>query len=124
MLSNLVKKVVNSSAFLAAALAVTVSTTPAHAVGIQIQAIGGPSQVEFPGFFMIQYKGINYVGTQTTVVCSNGITIPGRNIDTIRFWHSLSQAALLSGKTLTIYYDDCVVNGVTTHYLNDVVLVK
>ena len=124
MLSNVVKKLVKSSAFLAAALAVTVSATPAHAVGIQLQAIGGPSQVEFPGFFMIQYKGINYVGTQTTVACSNGITIPGRNIDTIRFWHSLSQAALLSGKTLTIYYDDCVVNGVTTHYLNDVVLVK
>jgi hypothetical protein len=124
MLSNVAKKLVKSSVVLAAAFSVALAATPAHAVGIQLQAIGGPSQVEYPGFFMIQYKGINYVGTQTTVACSNNITIPGRNIDTIRFWHSISQAALLAGKTLTIYYDDCVVNGVTTHYLNDVVLEK
>ncbi len=105
---------------LAAVLFTLATATHAVAGGTRVDAVGGPSQVEFPGFFMIQYKGVNYVGTQTAQCAA----VPARSIDTIRFWNSLAQAALLSGKTLTIYFDDCTVNGVTTHYLNDLVLVQ
>jgi hypothetical protein len=125
MLSAVAKKLAKSSFVLAAVLGVAFSATPAQAVGIRLQAFGGPTQVEFPGLLMIQFNHINYIGTPKPITCAvENRTIPARDTDTLRFLHSLSESALLTGKTLTIYYDDCTNNGVTVHYLNDVVLVK
>lgn len=109
---------------LAAALAVGSTTTPALAAGSFVDAIGGPTQVEYPGLFMIQYQGINYMGTQSTQTCSNGPNVSGQSIDTIRFWNSLAQAALLAGKTMRIYYTACTQGGTTNNYIGDLVLEK
>lgn len=73
--------------------------------------------MEYPQtFLMIQYAGVNYVAQPTSPGCS----IPAISADTLKIWASLAQASVLSGKTLTIYYDDC--SG--THYITDLVLVK
>jgi len=111
---------------LAAAFAISAGTKPAFASGSYVPATGGPSQVEFPSFFMIQYQSINYIGTQVAHTCTGPLqsNIGAFDIDTIRFWNSLAQAALLSGKTLGIYFNDCTEGSVTNHYINDVVLIK
>lgn len=48
-----------------------------------------------------------------------GITAP--TLDTVRLWASFAQAALLSGRKVNIYFNDCPANG--THYISGVALV-
>lgn len=85
-----------------------------------VDATGGPTQVEYPGFLMVQYQGVNYQSSTGTPCAGAG----GSSIDTIKLWASLAQSALLAGKSMRIYYNDCTVGGVTTHYIGDLVLEK
>ena len=52
---------------------------------------------------------------QTTAVYGCSVNV---DIDTIKIWVSIAQAAQLSGKSTTIYYSVC--NG--TNYINDVLI--
>jgi len=99
-----------------AALSITALSSAAFAFGSTVLCVGGPTQVEYPNFFMIQYAGINYQASLSSP-CSG---IPGYSADTLKIWSGLAQASLLSGKNLLIYYNDCGGN----HYINDLVLMK
>ena len=59
-------------------------------------------------------QSINYFA-QTTAVYGCSVNV---DIDTIKIWVSIAQAAQLSGKSTTIYYSVC--NG--TNYINDVLI--
>jgi hypothetical protein len=56
---------------------------------------------------------VNYYGDVARPNCPNA-----QNLDTLKFWQSLAQGALLSGKNVRIYYTpfggSCNVNSVTT----------
>jgi hypothetical protein len=63
-----------------------------------------PNQVEYPQRLMIQCAPTNYVGSLTA---PSGCSGDNQTIDTLKMWMSLAEAAVLSGKRLTIYYDVC-----------------
>jgi hypothetical protein len=85
-----------------------------------VEASGGPTQVEYPGYLMIQYAGVNY-RTSTSSPCAGVAAV---STDAVKIWASLAQASLLSGKNMKIYFKSCVSNGVTTRYITDLVLKK
>lgn len=62
--------------------------------------------------------GWNYQATATYAPCT-GVNAP--NIETVKIWVSLGQAALLSGKTVTVYWNDCG-NANGPRWITDVVL--
>jgi hypothetical protein len=72
------------------------------------------TQVEWPGFLMVQSAGINYQAQLN----SPGCNLPANSIDTLKIWQSLATSALLAGKPVRVYYNDC--NGV--HWIGDIVL--
>ena len=115
MFTSIRKHLANVLAVISAVGVVSFSAA-AFAAG-PTQVVGGLSQVEYPGtYLMIQYSGVNYIGQGASPGCS----LPAYSADTIKMWASLSQASLLSGKNMTIYYNDC--NG--AHYISDLVLIK
>jgi hypothetical protein len=85
---------------------------------------GGPiTQVEYnagnssiPQLF-VQLNGnqsVNYIAQQPSPGCS----LPALSVDTVKILASLAQAALLAGKSTTIYYNVC--GG--TNYIYDIVM--
>ena len=120
MLQPMIKSVRGRSNFVALATILAFSAVATSASAAFVDAAGGPTQVEYPGFLMIQYQGINYQ-TSASSPCAG---VAGSNIDTVKLWASLAQSALLAGKSMRIYYNDCTVSGVTTHYIGDLVLQK
>lgn len=101
------------SSLVAAALlaAVTVTSGPAHAASVT----GVPSQVEWGGdFLLVQYSDVNH----RAQVVSPGCGIPANSMDSLKIWQSMTQAAVLAGKNVDIYYDTC--NG--QRYIRDIVL--
>ena len=97
---------------LAAAALITAFAVPASAASV----FGVPAQVEYGTVLLVQFNGINYVAQPS----SPGCNIPGTSADTLKIWVSMSQAALLAGKNMVIYYDVCG----TKSYIRDLVLVK
>jgi hypothetical protein len=127
MIKNIVTRSRKAHLALALAVGLTVTAAAPAAFATFVDATGGPTQVEYPNLLMIQYAGINYQITTSTLTCTGTgqpATVPGRDIDTIRFWNSLAQSALLAGKNMRIYYDDCTSGGFTAHYIGDLVLQK
>jgi hypothetical protein len=70
---------------------------------------GGNSSVNYFG------QMVNPIDQTTHNPCSPAVNV---DIDTIKIWASIAQAAQLSGKNTTIYYSVC--NG--TNYINDVLM--
>jgi hypothetical protein len=67
---------------------------------------------------LLQQNGnssVNYFAQQAS---TNGCSSQNVDIDTIKTWISIAQAAQLTGKATTIYYSAC--NGV--NYINDVLM--
>ena len=57
------------------------------------------------GTLTVQVAGsVNYFGQ---VSAQTGCTANNQTVDTLKMWQSLAQAALLSGKTVKIYYNVC-----------------
>ena len=83
-------------------------------------AEGSPSQVEYPGgvnglaYLVLQQGGANYEAQ----LVSPGCSLPGQSIDTLKAWQGLATSALLSGKSVRIYFNDCN----SRHWIADVVL--
>ena len=75
---------------------------------------GSPGQVEYPNELMVQIASINYEAQ----LASPGCSIPANTIDTLKFWQTLAQGGLLSGRQIRIYYTDCG----TRHMITDIVL--
>jgi hypothetical protein len=104
MITTTIKKTKNAALSLALAvgMAVTAITPPAAAADVT----GTVSIVEFshPGSLLIQSAGVNYYAQ-----LSPGAPCAANNktADTLKAWQSLGQAALLSGKTVRIYYASC-----------------
>ena len=70
-----------------------------------------------PDLLLQTNDGVNYQGTATY---APGCGIVAPTADAVKIWASLGQAALLSGKNVTIYWTNC--GG--TNWLQDVVLVR
>jgi hypothetical protein len=103
MIATLTKKTGKAALSLAfaVAMAITAITPPAAAADVS----GTVSIVEFsPGTLLVQSAGVNYYAQLTT---GAGCTQYNRTADTLKAWQSLAQAALLSGKTVRIYYATC-----------------
>lgn len=102
---------------LATALAVGATSTQANAGPAPPPpppAISAVKIVEYsPGQLLVQLliSGVstNFIAQQNAVAgCSVGDQKNfNRTIDTIKIWASLTQAALLAGKQVQIYYDVC-----------------
>jgi hypothetical protein len=128
MITASIRKARRFSALIAttAALSLGLAATPAFAVGVT--AVGGPTQIELPntGSVWLYIGSTRYIGQTTAPPPANcgGRTIPGVSVDTLRGWLAVSQAALLSGKNLTIYYDSCDFGQGPVHYIMDLALVK
>ena len=75
-----------------------------------------PSQVEYAEtpILLLSANNILYKAQLPAPGCS----MPAISVDTLKTWTSLSQAALLSGKTIRIYYDVCS----STNFIRDIVL--
>ena len=122
------KKTGNKNLFAAlagitAALFIVTGAGIAHAGGIT----DTPKQVELNAsnsanpYLMVQLNGntsINYVAQQSSP-CSGA---PSLSADTVKMFLSLAQAAVLAGRSLTIYYNSC--SGSATPYIYDMVLMK
>jgi len=85
-------------------LVLTMASTGASAAGITCS----PAQVELLSQnsspkLLVQCNSINY--TAYTSVISGCPTSDNQNMDAIKTMASLAQAALLSGKNVTLYYD-------------------
>jgi hypothetical protein len=81
-------------------------------------------QVEYintttPNLYLQGADGINYQATAGYSPCA---AVNAPNIDTVKIWASLGQAALLSGKNATIYTGSCA--GSSVHWITDVVLAQ
>jgi hypothetical protein len=83
-----------------AALALTVASTKASA------AVDGTVTVieYFPNSLLVQVASVNYFAVTATVA---GCTANNRTLDDIKIFASMSQAALLAGKTVRIYFTTC-----------------
>jgi hypothetical protein len=95
---------------LLAVVTMTLAARPASATSGS--ASGQLTQVEFNAgnpswpYVILQMNstgGTNYYGQQPSPGCS----IPANSADTIKAFHSLAQAAFLTGKTVTVYYNVC-----------------
>jgi hypothetical protein len=88
---------------LAASLAIGTAAGTAAAADTGFTTLGA---VEFSqGTLLVQTAaGSNYVSMLTAGV---GCTAHNKNIDTLKSWLSMGQAALLSGKTVKIYFTAC-----------------
>lgn len=88
---------------LASSLTIAASSLPAQAAVSPIQS---PVVVEyFANTLLVQLPGgVNYHGLVTSPA---GCATPNQSIDTLKAWLSLSQAALLSGKTVKIGFNTC-----------------
>jgi hypothetical protein len=95
---------------LASTLALTAATTSALA---DVTSLATPTVVEYSaGTVLVQLPGgTNYNGVLSA---ASGCTGNNQNADTLKAWTSLAQAALLSGKSLKIYYTPCA----GTNYIN------
>jgi hypothetical protein len=86
----------------AAALAATAISTPATAASF---VNGTVTIVEYvPGSLLVQSAGANYFGQLNT---QSGCTSNNQSVDTLRAWQNLAQAALLSGKSMRIFFNTC-----------------
>jgi hypothetical protein len=107
----------NKTTAIALAMLTAVAITGASRAAFADAITCAPNQVEWPQTLMIQCAPVNYVGYLSA---PSGCEGNNQSIDTLKSWQSLAQAALLSGKNLTIYYNVCGgQNNVT-----DVVLIK
>jgi len=99
-------------------LAVGASATPASA-DIATNASGTVNQVEYTAnLLMLQLpNGNNYVGSTTAPGCNSSYAA---SLDSLKMWLSIGQSALLSGRTIKIYYNWCTAT--STRYVYDVVL--
>jgi hypothetical protein len=88
---------------LAATLTIVASSKRASA---STGFVTGPvSIIEYvQGSLLVQMTSVNYVAQLAT---ATGCTANNVTIDTIKAFQSLAQSALLSGKTLRIYYTTC-----------------
>ena len=106
-----------------AALFIVMGAGTAHAGGIT----DTPKQVELNASnssnpqLMVQLSSntsINYFAQQSSP-CSG---VPSLSADSIKMFLSLAQAAVLAGKSITIYYNYC--SGGSIPYIYDIVLMK
>jgi hypothetical protein len=88
---------------LAASLAIGTAAGTAAAADTGLTTLNA---VEFSqGALLVQTaSGSNYVGLLTA---GAGCTTHNKNIDTLKSWLSMGQAALLSGKRVKIYFTAC-----------------
>ncbi len=89
----------------AASLIIATVSTLAHAT----DAFTTVGVVEYaPNSLLVQgADGVNYLAK---INAPSGCTSNNQTIDTLKAWQSLAQAALLSGKTVRIYYNVCSSN--------------
>jgi hypothetical protein len=84
---------------------------PAHAAGNVQQCV--PTIIEYlPGQLIVQCPspgGNNFA--QTSSVIPSSCSSLAQNLDTIKAWVSLAQAALLAGKNVNIYSQRCPSSG-------------
>ncbi len=117
MINSMVTKIRGMSAFVAVAsgLALASASVPASAAVTGIS--GTCTDVEYTtGQLLIQLNTangvVNYVAATTP---PSNCSSYARPLDTQKMFMSLAQAALLSGKTMVIYYTNCnTVNYITT----------
>jgi hypothetical protein len=106
---------------LALTVALITVAVPALAAGPSVETT--VKQVEYrnitltPDLLLQSSNGTNF---QATATYSPGCGVLTPSIDTVKLWASLGQAALLSGKNVTIYYTACL----GTNWINDVVLMQ
>jgi hypothetical protein len=87
---------------LAACLATGAATKPAQALETQKLTVAA---VEYaPSNLLIQLSNASNFWAQTTAVPD---CVGTNSVDTLKIWHSMGQAALLSGKRLKIYFVTC-----------------
>lgn len=67
-------------------------------------------------FHLSDSPTVTYYAQQGTARCSALNAVSG---DTVKIWFALAQGALLSGKSVTVYWEDC---GVGAPYVRDIVL--
>jgi len=93
------------SSLVAAAMGLALCTAQSSAFAA-VSAQVSPTVVEYqPGVLLVQLPGgTNYIGVLNTVA---GCTTYNQTIDTLKNWTSISQAALLSGKSVKLYYTVC-----------------
>ena len=103
------------SSVLAAALGLGVCLAPTAAFASQ-SADAPPTVIEITGNdLLIQLPGgLNYVAFSSGAP-TGCFTV---SIDTMKFWASQAQSALLAGKNLRIFYTDC--GSPSTHAINAV----
>jgi hypothetical protein len=99
-----------------AALAVLLGSAPAFATGPTSPITGGVNLVEFsPGTLIVQSAGVNYYAQLNA---ATNCTTNNQTADTLKAWLSEAQAALLSGKSVQIYFNDCGPTGAPVHYIS------
>jgi hypothetical protein len=105
-------------------LSILAATSQAHAY-TQVDATGGPESVHFQGadsgyavYLRVWVAGQMYTGQLSSPCAAQN----AQTVETLKTWASLAQAALLSGKTLSIFYNDCMFNNVVNHYIAGMVL--
>ena len=93
------------SGFVAIAAGLTVGISPTLAFA-SVTGLASPVAVEYSaGSLLVQLPGgANYLGV---VSAAAGCTANNQTLDTLKAWQSLTQAALLSGKSVKIYYNTC-----------------
>ena len=75
-----------------------------------------PSQVEYSETPVLLLSANNII--YKAQLPAPGCGYPANTVDTLKTWTNLSQAALLSGKTIRIYFDVCA----STNFIRDIVL--
>jgi hypothetical protein len=104
---------------IATALAVTFASTPTFAAS---PTTGTVTIVDYsPGTNLLVIVGGVYHFAQLApqAPCNAGATNNTQTMDTIKMWQALATSALLSGKTVKIYYNTCTPanGGSATNYI-------
>lgn len=99
-------------------LAVTLGMSVVSSTAFAAFVNCSPNQVEYSqGNLLIQCAPVNYAAQSTP---PSACAAYARNVDTQKIWANLAQAALLSGKSVRIYYDVCSGSNI----IGDLVLIK
>ena len=94
-----------ASGLVATALGLALCTVQTSAFA-NVAGAASPTVVEYqPGVLLVQLPGgTNYIGVLNAVA---GCTSNSQSIDTLKQWTSLAQAALLSGKSVKVFFNVC-----------------
>jgi hypothetical protein len=102
---------------LALAVALIAFSAPAFASSVTktVKQVEYRNSTATPDLLLQTSDGVNY---QATATYNPGCGVLTPSIDTVKIWVGLGQAALLSGKSVTIYFTVCG----STNWIQDVVL--